>query len=269
MTRIYREHSKARGAARTVGFVLASYADKWGNGIWVSLDRLMREANVNRKSAVDGRHWHLKNGEAELTDRPDGEPLMKGRVRVMSMAPLRERAEAAKADLEGSESELLFQGSESEPQQEDGSVGEPSGVRSDRPGVRSAPPSGSVGAPETGRDQLETGDETGDARAGARALSPSPSSENHRYPDGETDSARVAAQRRHNASVPTDPIISGLSPSSTGSAGPTPAQIEAERAEKVAELAACDRTLAEGRGGAMTKAAAAELRQELGIEVAA
>ncbi len=89
------------------------------------------------------------------------------------------------------------------------------------------------------------------------------------YPGRDEDAARVETQRRHNASVPTDPIISGLSPSSTGSAGPTPAQIEAERAEKVAELAACDRTLAEGRGGAMTKAAAAELRQELGIEVAA
>lgn len=85
------------------------------------------------------------------------------------------------------------------------------------------------------------------------------------YPDGQEDAARVAAQREHNASVPTDPIISGLSPSSTGTAGPTPAQIEAERAEKVAELDACEKLLAEGRGGQMTKAIAVELREELGI----
>jgi hypothetical protein len=89
------------------------------------------------------------------------------------------------------------------------------------------------------------------------------------HPGGDEDVARVEAQRLHNASVPTDPIISGLSPSSTGSAGPTPAQIKAEHAEKVAELAACDQMLAEGRGGSMTRAMAAELRDELGIEVAA
>lgn len=64
--------------------------------------------------------------------------------------------------------------------------------------------------------------------------------------------------------------VSGLSPSSTGFAAPTPAQVQAERADRLAELNACEKLLAEGRGGLRTKASVTELREELGIaEVAA
>jgi hypothetical protein len=167
-----RDHSESRGAARTVGFVLASHADKYGNNIFIGLDRIMVEAKVGRKSAVDGRRWFLENGEAELTDRPDGQPLMKGRVRMMSMAPLIERAKAAAETAEGSESEPLAKGSESEPQPKEGSPSESTGVRSGAQGVRSAPSISSVSAPETEGDGNETEGETEDARAGARATIP-------------------------------------------------------------------------------------------------
>lgn len=188
-----RDHSESRGAARTVGFVLASYADKYGNRIYVGLDRIMAEAKVNRKSAVDGRRWFLENGEAELTERPDGKPLMRGRVRVMSMAPLLERARVAEA-AEGSESEPLAKGSESEPQPKEGSPSEPLGVRSESGGVRSAPPSSSPAAPDTEGDGTETEGEPEDARAGARDGSISGSS--LLPPDTAPSPNRLAAERR-------------------------------------------------------------------------
>lgn len=183
-----RDHSRSRGAARTVGFVLATYADKYGRNIFVGLDRIMAEAKVNRKSAVDGRRWFLENGEAELVDRPDGKPLMRGRVRVMSMAPLLERAAAEAEKVSGSECEQpkaadrsayaqvesawedtpLARGAETEPQQKEGSVGEPLGVRSVSLGVRSVPLSSSPTEPDTEGNKRETEEEPEDARAGAR-----------------------------------------------------------------------------------------------------
>jgi Helix-turn-helix domain len=66
----------------------------------------------------------------------------------------------------------------------------------------------------------------------------------------------------------SDGIVSGLSPSSTGSAGLTPAQQQAERKEKEESLALLDQRIADGRGSSHTRAAAAELRDELGLEVA-
>lgn len=107
-----RDHSESRGATRTVAFVLASYADQWGNDIFISLDRLMKEAKVGRKAAVDGRRWLVDNDEAELVDRPDGQPKKRGRVRVMSMRPLMDHAHRRAEEAAGEEED---EGSLSEP----------------------------------------------------------------------------------------------------------------------------------------------------------
>jgi hypothetical protein len=213
-----RDHSESRGAARTVGFVLASYADKYGNGIYVGLDRIMAEAKVNRKSAVDGRRFFLENGEAELVDRPDDKPLMKGRVRVMSMAPLMERARAAEAK-EGAATEPLSTGAPTEPQQKEGAPSELSGVRSERRGVRSVPPSGSPSEPDTEGSRTETELEPEDARAGAH---------DDPYPDHDVD----------------DRTPSALSPASFGPVDPPPAQLAAERRKDEKELADVEALLA-------------------------
>jgi hypothetical protein len=205
-----RDHSASKGATRTVGFVLASHADKWGENIFVSLDRVMAEAKVGRKSAVDGRRWFIEHGEAEPVDRPDGVALMRGRVRVLSMRPLLERAREAEA-AEGSDSEPLDKGSHSEPQPKDGSQIEPTGVRSAPRRVRSAPSKGSAGEPETEGDGRETEAEPEDARAGARdGRSPSESDASEKLrekaevlteleallPETRIESARESLERR-------------------------------------------------------------------------
>lgn len=156
-----REHSRSRGATRTIGFVLASYADKYGHGVYVGLDRLCKEAKVARKTAVDGRRWFIDNGEAEWMERPDGKPLMQGRTQKLSFAPLLDRAR-------GSVDEPLGRGSTSEPLAKRGSSDELGGVHSGAPGVHSATPRGSVSEPELGSKEEETNIELGDARAGAR-----------------------------------------------------------------------------------------------------
>ncbi|HEX4305297.1 MAG TPA: hypothetical protein VHZ54_04620 [Solirubrobacterales bacterium] len=85
-----------------------------------------------------------------------------------------------------------------------------------------------------------------------------------------------AAAGRVSASVPRD-FVSGLSPSSTGSAGPTLAQAQAERTvepeetreEKQALFADCERRLAAGQGSTLTRGTRDRLAVELGVEVEA
>jgi hypothetical protein len=96
-----RDHSESRGAARTVGFVLASYADEHGGNIFPSLDTIGRKAKVARKTAVDARRWFLDSGEAvQEGERRSGTPSM-------SLAPLiargsvRERVQPVHPDEKG------------------------------------------------------------------------------------------------------------------------------------------------------------------------
>lgn len=221
-----RDYSQSKGATRTVAFVLATYADKYGNDIFIALDRLMKEARVGRKAAVDGRRWLVDNGEAELVDRPDGKPKMRGRVRVMSMAPLmacaRRAKEAAEQEAdEGSLTEPIDEGFPTEPHPNEGSPTEPIGVRSGAQGVRSAPSIGSVSEPESEGTRTEPEDETPDARAGARAI------------------IRPFEQQR------------------------TEVQLRAERREIETEISTLESQLASGQNPSRTQAAIDRLRAEL------
>jgi hypothetical protein len=89
--------------------------------------------------------------------------------------------------------------------------------------------------------------------------------------ENQEENQEVARAEARDRKPPVNDFVSGLSPSSTGSASPTQAQADAELADRRAELAECERLIAEGRAGSLTVAAAAELRDELGIaaEVAA
>lgn len=220
-----RDHSESRGAARTIGFVLASYADKYGNGIFVSLDRLCEEAKVARKTAVDGRAWFIERGEAELVDRPDGRPLLRGRTRVMSLAPLLRAAQDAEA-AESSESEPLAKGSESEPQSVDGSLAELSRVQSAPLKVQSTPLSSSAVEPDTEGNEKE--------------------------PEADTETGAREAR------------ASGLSPLSASPAQPPDARLLAERREDEAELAQLESQLPRSGNPAATQRAINDLRSRLG-----
>jgi hypothetical protein len=78
----FRDRSQSRGATRTVGFVLASYADKFGGSVYPSLATIEAKAHVGRKAAVDARRWLIESGEAEVVgQRRSGTP-------ELSLAPL-------------------------------------------------------------------------------------------------------------------------------------------------------------------------------------
>jgi hypothetical protein len=68
-----RDHSRARGAARTILFVLATYADRSGGRIHPSLDTICKGAACARKTAVDGLRQLQELGEIERVGRrPSG-----------------------------------------------------------------------------------------------------------------------------------------------------------------------------------------------------
>jgi hypothetical protein len=185
----------------------------------------MAEAKVNRKSAVDGRRFFLDHNEAEFVDRPDGKPLMKGRVRVMSMAPLMERARSAEAN-EGAPTEPPSNGTPTEPQQNEGAPTELSRVRSGQPGVRFDPSVSALTEPNTEGDGKET------------------------EPDTETGAREARA--------------SGLSPSSSHLAAPPRAHLEAERRADEAELASLRAQLDTTAHPEQTKRAIESIEARLG-----
>jgi hypothetical protein len=133
-----RDHSESRGAKRTVGFVLASHADKRGDNVRPGLDKICAGAKVTRKTAVDARRWFVEHGEAEIVGYwPSRTP---NPIPILSFAPLiakgspSELARLAEQTLKGS----LDAGK--------GSL---------------APAKGSLGQPEPkGKRQTESEDET-------------------------------------------------------------------------------------------------------------
>lgn len=112
-----RDHSAARGATRTVGFVLASYAAADGGSVYPSIETIRKgtgrrvgpdgkkAGGVTRKTVVDARRWFVEHGEAIIVGtRPShtGTP-----VPVLDFSP------------------LLREGSLSEPEPEGNDQGEP------------------------------------------------------------------------------------------------------------------------------------------------
>jgi hypothetical protein len=60
-----RDHSESRGATRTVGLVLASYAQPDGGSVHPSIKTIAEKAKVSRSTAIEARRWFLDHGEAE------------------------------------------------------------------------------------------------------------------------------------------------------------------------------------------------------------
>ena len=149
-----RDHSKSRGATRTVGFVLASYANAEGGSVFPSLNTIRRgtgarpqrnrkgklelTGGAGKKTVVDARRWFVDNGEAIITGtRPShtGAP-----VPVLDFSPL-----LAKGSM-GQPSK----GSTDEPSKPEGFDGDPpNGSLSELSRVRSDTAEGSASEPES------------------------------------------------------------------------------------------------------------------------
>jgi hypothetical protein len=84
--------------------------------------------------------------------------------------------------------------------------------------------------------------------------------------ENREENAEVARAEARDPVPLTREFVSGLSPSSTGSAGPTPAQIEAERAEDLAELGALEAQVGATRHRETTERSIAEIRERLGLD---
>lgn len=230
-----RDHSRSSGQTRTVGFVLASYADKDGGGVFPSIDTIRRgtgarkvdgklKGGATRKTVVDARRWFIDNGEAIITGSKmshTGSP-----VPILDFRPLLDRAK-------GSPSEPLdLEGSESEPLPWEGFGEQTPRVRPEDPSrVRSELNKGSPSEPEPkGNANTETPIEIEDP--------PGP-------PEGG------------------DPIESGLSMSSTGSSERTPAQAAAEREELREQLREVESLSQQRPGDALLAGRRDELEREL------
>ena len=84
-TEAVRDYSTSRGAVRTCGLVMATYADKIGENCHPSLSTIERGAGVTRETAAAARRWFIDHGEAIVTGRcRSGTP-------ILSLRPLVER----------------------------------------------------------------------------------------------------------------------------------------------------------------------------------
>jgi hypothetical protein len=182
-----RDHSKATGATRTVGFVLASYADKDGGGVYPGLTAICKGAGVGKKAAIDGRRWYLENGEAILVGtKPSrtGTPIPE-----LDFSPLLRKGaegEPLGGDKGSDSAPFDFQGFAEDTLK--GSDSAPSRVRSGhRKGALSEP------EPE-GNAQEEPENETEDARGGARESGLSPASSG----SSAATAGQEAAERRED-----------------------------------------------------------------------
>jgi hypothetical protein len=150
-----RDHSETRGAARNVAFVMATYADKHGDGVYPSIATIAKQAKVTRKTAIDARRLLIESGEVEVTRWR--ETRTKSPSPEVSFAPL---------IAKGSPSEPLL----SEPLDGEGfddptlkgSPGEPQGFAED-------PPKGSPSEPEP---PVEPSSKSPEEAAAAAAASP-------------------------------------------------------------------------------------------------
>jgi Helix-turn-helix domain len=143
-----RDHSKSRGATRTVAFVLATYADKFGKGVYPSIATIAKQAKVTRKTAVDARRWLIDSGEVEVE---------KWRAtRTKSPSP------------EISFAPLIAKGSPSEPFDSEG-CDEPTlkGSPSDHQGFAEDPSKGSPSEPEPSSKPLPKPEDEAAAAAAA------------------------------------------------------------------------------------------------------
>jgi hypothetical protein len=71
--RAVRDHSQARGAARTILFVLATYADRSGGGIYPSYDTIEKGAFCTRDTVAKSLQRLVELGEIEkVRQRPSG-----------------------------------------------------------------------------------------------------------------------------------------------------------------------------------------------------
>jgi hypothetical protein len=120
-------------------------------------------------------------------------------------------------------------------------------------------------------DHMDRGGEgvrndTGQDGPVARSISPVRPDDPDRDP-GPYGPAEPEGNRKENRQENTEAAcVSGLSPASTGTAGPTPAQLQAERAEDLAELAALEVQRETTRHREATERSISDLRERLGLD---
>lgn len=229
-----RDQSAATGMTRTVGFVLASYANALGGDVFPSIEtvrlgtgarpvrnskgRKELRGGATAKTVVEARRWFVDHGEAIIVGtRPShtGTP-----VPILDFSPLLRKGSLGQP-FESGKGSLgeVFDGEGLAEETPKGSQGEGSRVRPE-------PSKGSPSEPEPeGNANTESENETPDARAGARD--------------------------------------SGLSPGSNGSVGLTPAQLAAELREDEAELATLEKQLPTSKHPEATQRSIDTLRERL------
>jgi hypothetical protein len=84
--------------------------------------------------------------------------------------------------------------------------------------------------------------------------------------ENQEENAEVARAEARDPEPVTHDFVGGLSPLSTGSAGPTPAQLQAERADDLAELAVLEDQRETTSHHETTERSIAELRERLGLD---